>query len=354
MIYTNWDPLTDCIVGWVPKTIPAHWQIEPDVKPFIETVFRETHEDLNNLAQLLESFGVRVRRPTATTIPPTHINGFNIEHAMLPAVPRDQYLVYGETIYQTYTSMPDRYFDGLAYYDIFRELYQQGHNWISQPAPTLTDLEKHYFAIGGDIYFRRHKDLLLWHTATMFKCGDALITNTSGPGTQLGLEWMQRNTDARIIEANNTVNVNNWGHIDQGFYMIDDDTVIAKSEAHVPQVLRNKRIIEIAKHVDDFRIDRYTETLERSYGKYTLDYWKTYLNQYSGYDQEVAFELNVLVVDSKNVIVVNNQPGVQELVKPLGVTLHTAPLRWCLFWESGPHCVTLDLSRKGVRRQIVD
>ena len=352
MIYTNWDPLESVIVGSVPKTIPAHWQIDPEVKPFMDTVFRETHEDLNGLAQLLEGFGVRVYRPKPTVIPHnTHINGFNIVHAMLPAVPRDQYLVYGETVYQTYTSMPDRYFDSLAYYDIFRELYEQGHNWISQPQPTLSDLEKHYFNIGGDIYLRRHRDLLLWHTATMFKCGDALITNTNGPGTRLGLEWMRRNTDARIIEANNRVN--NWGHIDHGFYMIDDDTVIAQGEDYVPEVLRNKRIIDIKRHVRDFRIDEYMETLENTHGKYTLDYWKTYLAQYSGYDQEVAFETNVLVVDSKNVIVLNDQPGVQELVKPLGVTLHTAPLRWCLFWESGPHCVTLDLARRGANRNII-
>lgn len=55
MIYTNWDPLKEVIVGSCPKGSYSNK---------IAQIFGETREDLDNLANYLTKLGVRVHRPT--------------------------------------------------------------------------------------------------------------------------------------------------------------------------------------------------------------------------------------------------------------------------------------------------
>ena len=125
-------------------------------------------------------------------------------------VPEDQYLVLDETIYQTYTSLTDRYFDGHSFYNCFNEL---GYNWIAQPSPQLTDLDPttKWWNGGKEIYQKILSNKVLGHTATMYKAGDKLITNTQGPGTQKGLEWCKRNIKDVEIVANDSTVMNGVG-----------------------------------------------------------------------------------------------------------------------------------------------
>jgi N-dimethylarginine dimethylaminohydrolase len=85
----------------------------------------------------------------------------------------------------------------------------------------------------------------------------------------------------------------------------------------------------------------------------SLEWLDTWLQEWKGYAQDVAFETNVLVVDPQNIICSAVQPEVFELLNTLGVTCHVAPIRHGLFWEAGIHCLTLDLKRKGANRSIV-
>jgi hypothetical protein len=108
--------------------------------------------------------------------------------------------------------------------DIFQTMFVAGTNWISQPPPMLRDLRRNFEYQNLDptanrgtmVYEKLYKNLLLRHTATMFKCGDRLITNTRGPGTQLGLEWMRKNLPAEtVVPADNVLQ--NWGHVIMDF-----------------------------------------------------------------------------------------------------------------------------------------
>ena len=343
-VWTDWDPLEQVIVGDCYKPGDLDWFVEPSLQDEFNTILEQTKHDLDNLTALLQDLGVKVYRPRVFNY--SHqidIAAFSVRCPMAPVVPRDQYLVYGETVFQTYTSMTDRYLDSHSYYDIFKRLFDQGHNWLSQPAPNLRNLppSKNWMNQGRMIYDHLFHNQLLWHTATMFKCGDRLITNTAGPGSQSGLEWMRRNlSPCTLIENTNTI-MHNWGHIDHGFFMVDDNTVICVDKQFVPACLRNKTLHEVLKYLPKEIIDPSTP-LDRL------------LDPSKGYEQVVAFDTNVLVVDQHNVIFDSDIPDLFEFLARIGITAHVSKIRHRKFWAAGIHCVTLDIQRQGEKRKIIN
>lgn len=347
-IWTEWDPLEEVIVGNCFLYDQLNWDLPKSTADKFKLILEETKEDLDNLADYLKKMGIQVHRP----IPKINdqnikISKFDIHLATAPIIPRDQYLVYDKTIYQTYTSLPDRYLDSLSYYEIFVELFKQGYNWISQPPPELSNLDKDWANSGIAVYSEIYADKLLWHTACMFKYGDTLLTNTS-PGTTLGLEWLKRNTTANIIQQNN------FGHIDHGFFSISDDIIICESKDWVPDVLLDKKIYAVAPLLGE-RKDHtiYLKERDNSPGKIS-DYWMDrWLSEWKGYFQKVSFDFNPLVVDPNNVIFTNSQPKLFKLLDSLGINSHVCPIRHGTFWESGVHCVTLDIKRRGNKRSVI-
>lgn len=341
--WTEWDPLEEVIVGDCYSMIDG---VHGKQKNAVEQILEETKEDLNGLIKLLESFSVTVHRPEIKHFKDIQFEDFSITRHIPPMIPRDQFLVYGETIYQTYTSMPNRYFDGHAYYKIFKQLYDSGHNWLSMPPPVLQDLEdidKHWWESTAP--YKRLSDRILWHTATLFKCGDSLIANARGPGTASGLQWMRKNVSGKFKLHDK------FGHIDQGFFMTDDNTVWTCKNIH-PE-LKKKNVIDISPYI---KLSSKTKSqLEyMSSIKVLGDEWiDHYFSEWRGYDQETAFITNVLVVDSKNIIFGQQDDELFDFLNSFGVNCHIAPQRHSLFWEGGIHCITLDIKRNGNCRTII-
>lgn len=348
-VWTNWDPLEEVIVGDCYAPGDLDWVIPTELLSAFNTVLEETNQDLNNLAELLAGLGVVVHRPRLYQYQqPINLGSFSVDIPMAPIVPRDQYLVYGDTIFQTYTSMTDRLFDGRSYYDIFRSLFERGTNWISQPMPNLwsmSDSKKwmdNYHNLGRMVYHRLYARHVLWHTATMFKCGEHLITNTQGPGSQLGLSWMQRNLPPDTVVSASSDAMQDWGHIDHGFFMTDDDTVFCADRSFVPRVLQNKTIHELKVYFPPEKTQKVIRNFEHL------------LDESKGYEQVVSFNTNVLVVDSHNVIFSDHYAVLFDHLASLGIKCHVSPLRHRYFWAAGPHCVTLDICRRGKKRKIIN
>ena len=347
--WTEWDPLEEVIVGDCFAYDDLNWKLPDTTAGKFKLILEETKEDLDNLSDYLAKLGVKVHRPTPkSNNQDIKIVGFNIHLATAPIVPRDQYLVYGETVYQTYTSMPDRYLDSLSYYEIFLDLFKQGHNWISQPPPELINFENNSWATHGkEFYQDKYVDKLLWHTACMFKYGDALISNTS-PGTALGLEWMRRNTKNKIITQDR------FGHMDHGYFSINDDVIICESKDWIPNVLANKKIFDVAVLLGERKdYSVYAEEKANTPDKLSDQWLDRWLTEWKGYFQDVCFDFNPLVVDPHNIIFNNSQPKLFKLLDSLGINSHVCPIRHGVFWEAGIHCVTLDVKRQGESRQII-
>lgn len=355
MIYTEYDPLEEVIVAdsYSPGDLD-HLFPDQSLKMF-NRILEETKKDFDDLATFLINGGVTVHRPKIMKYP-DHISmsGFDIKFPMGPTVPRDQYKIQGNTIVQTYTSLTDRYFDGLSYYKIFSDMFQQGYNWISQPSPPLINLDKEdLWYISGEVYRTRLKDRILFHTATMFPVGDKIIINSKGPGNQLGLDWLRKNLPDFVLVENQGTCVKNYGHIDHGFIMIDDETVIHAGLEWVPLALRNLKLIDVSQYLPELKMEQYKQDYLDTNGKYDLAWIEKYLENWKGYNQDVCFDLNVLIIDRNNIVFAREIPELFRFLNTLGIECHVCYQRHMLYWEGGIHCSTLDLKRKGSFRSII-
>ena len=348
-VWTDWDPLEEIIVGDCYAPGDLDWFIKPELHHAFNSILEETKQDLDNLSALLQSLNVTVHRPRVYRYQQgVNLSTFSFDCPISPIVPRDQYIVYGDTVYQTYTSMTDRFLDSRSYYDIFKSLFDQGHNWISQPTPNLYPLSDSkkwmdgHLNLGKAVYEKLYHKQILWHAATMFKCGDRLITHTAGPGSQLGLKWMQRNLPLDTIISADSSCMQNWGHIDHGFFMINDETVICVDRAFVPKCLLDKKVYEIKQYLPPEKKQIEITNLD------------LLLDESKGYEQVVSFDTNVIVVDQHNIIWPENHPPLFEFLNSLGITSHIAPFRHRPFWAASVHCATLDIKRRGNKRKIIN
>ena len=85
--------------------------------------------------------------------------------------------------------------------------------------------------------------------------------------------------------------------------------------------------------------------------KYLDDAWNTlvttWLSDWVGYAKETVFDVNVLSLDEKHVIVSNYNKEVFAFFKKHKIEPIISPWRHRYFWDGGIHCITLDLEREG-------
>ncbi len=360
MVYTEYDPLEEVIVadsyagGDLDHLFPNE-----NLSQFNQ-ILDETKEDFDKLADFLKAGGVTVKRPDVHHYD-GHIAmpGFDVKFPMGPTVPRDQYKVAGKTVVQTYTSLTDRYFDGLSYYNIFSDMFDEGYNWISQAAPPLvpvTPADIWYMPgqdPGSNIYYSKLSDRILFHTATMFPVGDKIIIDSDGPGSKKGYEWLKRNLPEFEFIENVGGHAENYGHIDHGFIMIDDETVLHAGINWVPQALRHLKLIDAKEFIPSPKTKEYKTNFIAKGGRYELDWVENYLGNWTGYNQDCCFDLNVLIIDRNNIIFGRELPDLFKFLKTHGIDCHTVDQRHMLFWEGGIHCGTLDTKRRGLKRSII-
>ena len=66
-----------------------------------------------------------------------------------------------------------------------------------------------------------------------------------------------------------------------------------------------------------------------------------------GNSQETVFEVNMLIVDEKNVILIAEDDDICKHLESLGYHIHVVDFLTRGFWDSGLHCLTTDIHREG-------
>lgn len=83
------------------------------------------------------------------------------------------------------------------------------------------------------------------------------------------------------------------------------------------------------------------------YLPYYSDKLFSYAKTWVGNARETVFEVNMLVIDEKNILCIAENDIACKRLEDLGITPHVVNFRNRGFWDGGLHCLTLDIHRDG-------
>lgn len=346
MIWTEWDKLKEIIVGnvydpndFVEYAKDLEWADNEFVDGMCK-IFQETRDDLNHLTNILRSYGVKVHRPKNLKLTREQSRMWKSLFPYPGICPRDMHVSYGNTILSTIGGDPNRFNESDFFTQTMLEKYREGRNLIGMPRPLLDDEYKDYEKLEGQILF---------HAANILKCGDALLhtipygDGRQGRGTFAGLDWIKRNLGYDV----QWLQIPRSGHADGRLALIKPGVVLVRDRSMIPKELSNWSVVEI----DHKPVPKYfTEMQNRGFYR---DYVKTWLNTWIGYVEETTFDLNGLSIDPNTFITTGYDKSMTAKMKTHGVEVIPFNFRHRYFFDSGLHCVTLDLAREGSQERYI-
>ena len=313
--HNGWDPLQEV---WLGDVYPASWydHLESSVRDVFQELTEITQQDLAVIQKKLESMGVTVQRPRYDSIDNYITNGQLVKPQICP---RDNFLVLGNTLYvhkhssirHTWTHTYERYLEDSTIQVLTPEYrYINGANVVRVGQDVIVDIQS-----------QKSQD---WDVVTdMFK-------------------------DYRLHKENN------GGHMDGCFSILRPGLLLANNyfdgyERNFP----GWEVITLDQPEFKLSFDPFSRlghngkfwntgtSMTNAFNDHVIKHALDWVGNYT----ETYFELNCLVVDTKNVVMLSeNLPLAEELSKR-GITVHWVPFRARRFWDGAMHCVTVDIRR---------
>ena len=363
-VYQHWDPLTVCVVG---RSYPPDfytWVTHARTRNLLEKIAQETEDDYQKIIKLLESFGVQVLRPTCASTPGQRI------YAKIPPppmTPRDQFVMISNTLYRTHETPWEIFYRGVrdeswpkstdsidqldhARQQECREVF----GWQQDPLcheyayKNIVD----HVASQGNMIKRSPLDIVVGSMVTRLGRDLYFGTNTYHDN----IEQLQRGVDLEFSQTRNHI-VNTGGHSDGTYCPVCPGLIISLEDVpsysetfpgwevvYLPQQSWHlvKPFLDLkAKNQGRWWIQ------DQPVDDHFIQFVDTWMSDWVGYVEETVFDVNMLIIDPKNVIVFNENEQVFRALDRYGMTPHVIPFRHRYFWDGGIHCVTLDLDRQG-------
>lgn len=366
-VYQHWDPLKVCVVG---RSYPPEfysWIKVPHVRSLFEKIAIETEEDYQNIIKKLESFGVKVLRPDLPT-------DFNIlkdpdgKWVPPPMTPRDYTMMQGEIFYENYSSR----FNKKSYYDVkdpswpdidTQEDFDQLPDWIKSEC-----IDVHKCCLPGNPKQRAYdrilqniaeqgnqiKSHLGFNSAMCARIGKDLFFGTDSYDQDS--ITLQKQINREFPNTRNHI-VNTGGHVDGTYCPVCPGLIISLRDVTTyAKTFPGWEVVYLPGQSWHMVID-FLKLKEKNKGKWwipgfendqdVVDTVERWLGHWTGYVEETVFDVNMLIINPKNVMVFNYNKQVFDALDRYGITPHIVPFRHRYFWDGGIHCVTSDLHREG-------
>jgi hypothetical protein len=364
-VYQHWDPLKVCIVG---RSYPPEfysWINIPHVRSLFEKIAVETEEDYQAIIKKLESFGVEVLRPNLPSI-----NFINGKYVPPPMTPRDYTIMVGETFYNTYNS----YSFGHFYYNFKKNNYPECHTEADienlpdhikllckteyKKYQTVAQTRDCYNDIFSQINYKGNQVVNLFYTLL----NGAMVTRIGRDlyfGTHYGYGIDEiKNYAANEFKATRNHIVDTSGHSDGIYCPVCPGLIISLMDVPTySDTFPGWEVVYLPGQSWD-KVDAFLKLKNKNGGKWwipgfeqdldVVNVVETWLSHWTGYVEETVFDVNMLIIDPKNVIVFGYNKQVFDALERYGITPHIVPFRHRYFWDGGIHCVTSDLHREGV------
>jgi len=373
-VYQHWDPLQVCVVG---RSYPPEfysWITKPRVRNLFETIALETEQDYQLLISKLQSFGVEVLRPNLPAC--QFVDG---KYVKPPMSPRDYMAMIGDKFYfneyetypadiaQMYKNVRDPSWPDCSTWNEFKKLPESiqhecvtvhGFDCYGQSQIVPFNLQGCYDHIidriqaqGNQIKINLHG---LVNGAQVTQLGKDLYFGTDP--YERDLEKFQQVLDQEFINTRNHI-INTVGHSDGVYCAVCPGLIISSYDIDdYSQTYPGWEVIYLPReHVA--MIAEYNKLKNKNHGRWwipgfehddeLIDLVETRLQHWTGYIEESIFDLNMLIINAKNVLVFNYNKQVFDALERRGITAHMIPFRHRYFWDGGIHCVTSDLHRSG-------
>lgn len=334
--HTGFQPLKEV---WLGDCYPSSWYeygFDSKARDILQKITEMTKEDLSKFQKLLETLGIVVRRPYL----PFKDNFLDWQGNLVkpPIAPRDWALTLDDTLYilPQYENRQTGFEDTLVLYS------QQGQKfcvldrakpddlcYVAFPSTVRVgrDIYLDFFAMGGKD--ARGYDHFMKAATELSKNYRVHITYTGDHADGVFCPISPGNIFTTHYRSDYTKTFPGWkvfhlidstkNRIDLGFNGLEHSTT---SRWWVPGV----------------SLQIYNDSI--------LKYAETWIGDW----RESVFEVNMLVVDEKNICcIAENDWACGELEK-MGFNVHVIDFRCRGFWDAGLHCLTVDIHRTGERQ----
>ena len=363
-VYQHWDPLKVCVVGRGYPPEFYSWITVPHVRSLFERIAIETEEDYQAIIKKLQKFGVEILRPNLPSV-----NFYNGLPVAAPMYPRDFSIMIGEMFYFSENS----YNFGHFYFNIKKNDWPECHeeqdlyklpeniknkcieeyniyklNYLRENC--YNDILQHIANQGNTVFDK------IMHEATgsmTTRIGKDLYFGTN-PGQDISR--LKNIIDQKYTTTRNHI-VDTAGHSDGTYCPVCPGLIISLKD--VPTYadsfpgweviyLPNQSWSAVKPFLDLKRKNQGRWWIPGfEYDKDVVSVVETWLGHWTGYVEETVFDVNMLIIDPKNVMVFGYNKQVFDALDRYGITPHIVPFRHRYFWDGGIHCVTSDLHREG-------
>lgn len=325
--HSGFQPLEICVVG---RSYPPEFYSKiknANVRSVMEKIATETEEDYQKLIGILNNFQIQVERPEIAID-----NDFE-EYMIIredgakwyqppPMNPRDHLFVVGN---QLFIDRP--------YGEMYKDFYNNIIDKIIGKKYHIKDFPEIGF-IKGPSTTRVGKDLYFDSISTIPQnLIDSYFSNYRCHGVETG------------------------GHSDAVFCPVTPGLIVSlKDYQNYQNTFPGWEVVYLPNQSWNL-IEPFFKFKMKNMGKWWIpgqemndevtDFVNTWMNDWLGYVEETVFDVNMLVIDEKNVICNNYNEQVFEALSRYGITPHFCNFRHRYFWDGGLHCITLDLKRKG-------
>jgi len=366
----SWNKLTKCILG---KTyMPEFYSFinKSSIRNVFEKIAQETGEDLNQIQKKIKSFQVEVYRPEISN----NFNQYKFGGKFFPPplTPRDDIGIIGTTVF-----MPQ--LDALYYWRLLATL-----EWNVEPPRTTEEWNRLPNFIKDE--FARHMNIhsiedMYYRDFSSFKTIEQLVKSLGnkiiydqkidtamicrvGKDLYSGL-WPGQNKEELQNKLFNFFPdykchiIDTQGHLDGVFTVLGEGVLLANED--LPDSIYNKHfpnweIIRVKNKNSDLFLN-YQNLKRKNQGKWLVtgqennyeftDFVELYINNWLGFAEETSIGVNVLMIDEHNMLCVQEDAAIFKRLEAYGITAHVVPFRHYNFWDSGVHCLTVDLERTG-------
>lgn len=293
--------------------------------PFSQQIVEETEQDLDELVRTLEGFDVEVFRPTPNDCSVEISSPLWKTDQLYSLMPRDCFLVVGNTVIETASPTRARYFEHLSYRPIFYHHRKTTRfRWLAAPRPSLSDDSFGPNPLENNAEGKLLDNEILFDAANCMRIGRDIFIDINRSANLLAADWLQHDVlgdQYRVYPI-----ALGLDHIDVTIVPIRPGLLLVDDKKVPPQ-----KIPEPLKSWDVIRLPAMPE----------LSYGLQYPLASNGIGR------NILMIDPSTAIVGKEQTQLIVELEKRQIDVIPLSFRHARTFGGSFHCVTLDLHRDG-------